>query len=282
MTNTIKIKSSFEITHNHIHKSIPCMIDIAQNDKQYIEYLTNYQLCAGNLEIDGMLIDNALITFIQPQNNLGNTIDYNTNNYTDGINGVKNWHWNNTFEIHNNNIIKDKVTSINGHYVSFITNGIYDIKIQYNGKVEVLKNQEIVDGLIDEYYYIIDGQIKQKLQSTYIMHDDYARNINLKYFNQYGHLINGEIIISQNNNLIVYRKINENNMFALEPGIYDIRLRGDNINTIIITNFEFLNDMDFVKEILNYMNNNDILYINEEENINIPQDNNIRNDEEEI
>lgn len=246
------------------------MIDIAENNKEYIEHLDNSQLCSGILEIDGELIDKAVITFIQPQNNQGNTINYNTNHYTDGINGVKNWHWNNTFEMHNNNIIKDKVISNNGNYVCFIENGVYDIKIQYNGKTEVVKNQEVTDGLQDEFFYTIQGQIQEKLYSTYIMVDEIARNIRLKYINQYNNLINGKIVISQDDNLIVYKKINNKDLFALEPGVYNIRLMADNINTIIIKDFNFTEDMDFVESLFDYLTDNDIIIQKDEQPEPIP------------
>lgn len=264
---SIKVKCSFEITRNTITKTIPCMVDIKENNKSYIENLNDFSLCNGILEIDGDNISNAVIYFMQPQNSLGNTIDYDTNHYTDGINGVKNWHWNNTFEMHTNNIIKDKViTDKSGKYTSYINNGIYDIKIEYNGKTESIKNQDITDGLSEEYYYIVKGDIKKKLKSTYIMVDDFARNIELKYINQYGNLINGEIVISKDNDLIVYRKIYEDgSMFALEPDIYDIRLKADNINTIIIRNFEFDEQDDFIDKLINYLLNNDIIYVTEEE-----------------
>ena len=44
----------------------------------------------------------------------------------------------------------------------------------------------------------------------------------------------------QNNNLIVYTNINDGVVsFVLEPGIYDIKMRSNNIPVKIVNNFEF-------------------------------------------
>ena len=256
----IKIKSSFDLTFYEILKKINCSFEISDSKNFEIHGQTeNVSLCNGKLKINNneneSIINSAILTFFYPNIKTPNTIDYDTNHYTDGINGVKNWHWNNTFEIHSENLIADKVNVIDGNYTAFVRNGIYDIKVEYDNKVELVKNQEVTEGLDKEYYYIVDSLIKKKLNSTNIMHNHYARNIDISILNQYEHLDHGELIISQNNNLIVYRIIDEKVMFALEPGIYDIRLRNEKMSVKIIKDFEFGENDDFVDKLVSYFDN---------------------------
>ena len=108
--------------------------------------------------------------------------------------------------------------------------------------------------------------------------------------NQYLHLTNGEIIITQNNELIVYKKFNNFNefidiknfenydMFALLPGIYDIRIRNDNTQLLYLKDFEFNIEDDFVDKLYKIINeNNPIFVVNKQETI--PEVNELVNDE---
>ena len=259
----IKIPTSFDINFMRIYKSIPCSVQIIDDTMLHNKKEGKFQIqntCSGYIKVEDQCIANAVITFYKPNIKQPNTIDYDTNHYTDGINGVKNWHWNNTFDIHSENIIVDKVVSnAEGYYTAFVKNGIYDILVQYNGQSELLKNQEITDGIEEEFYYMIDGNITQKLNSTYIMVNEWARNIKLNLLNQYLHITDGEIIITQNDILKVYTSTK--NMFALIPGIYDIRIRNNDVQLLYIKDFEFKMDMDFVDALLDYINDNDIQII---------------------
>ena len=288
----IKIPASFDIDYVHIIKSIPCSVQLTTvSDNKKKGKLSVPNTCKGIIKLEEQPLKNAVITFYKPNIKQPNTVDYDTNHYTDGINGVKNWHWNNTFDIHSENYIVDKVMSDdNGYYVSFVTNGIYDILVQYNGQSELLKNQEITDGIEDEFYYYIDGLISQKLHSTYIMVNELARNIKISLLNQYLHLTDGELIITQNNELIVYKKFNNFNkfidikdfenydMFALLPGTYDIRIRNNNTQLLYLKDFEFNIEDDFVDKLYKIINeNNPIFVVNKQETI--PEVNELVNDE---
>lgn len=275
----LKIPCSFDVDYTHIIKHIPCSIQLTDVNNVEKEGVFNIQpLCKGYIKIEDTNIANAVITFYKPNIKQPNTIDYDTNHYTDGINGVKNWHWNNTFEIHSENYIIDKVKSdSNGFYTAFVKNGTYDILVQYNGNSELLKNIEITDGIEDEFYYYINGLISKKLNSTYIMVNEYARNINMSLINQYMNLTDGELIITQKDKLVVYKKIKENTLFALEPGVYDIRIRNDDTQLLFIKDFEFGIEDDFVDN-LNKLIVNQTEFIKEEKKEEIVE-NKLENDE---
>jgi hypothetical protein len=85
--------------------------------------------------------------------------------------------------------------------------------------------------------------------------------INISLLNEYKRFENGEIIISKNDELYVYKKINKNSLFALENGTYDIRLRNDNVNVKVIKNFVF--DTDFVEKLMREFIMNDDLNVKE-------------------
>lgn len=259
-----KIKCCFDISYEYINKKIRCSFDLVNDNNIKItysnnvtsnyEFNNNVQLCSGYIKEDNNSIPNATIYFMTSSQR------QNTEEIYDGINGIKNAKRNHTFEMKSNNIIVDKcVSNSEGKYIAFVENGIYDIKIEINGYIDILKNQEITDGITQEHYYTIDSTINKKIgKSTYIMNKYPARMINVSLLNEYGNFINGDLIITQNNNLIVYKKINnKNNMFALENGIYDIRIRNKNTNVKIIKNFEFNEDDDFIEKLITNFNMND-------------------------
>ena len=257
------IKCSFDSTHHFISKSIPCSYEVVEDyipklqgnefakqildlnfiDVQDTQNKDLFPCLEGTIKLNNKILSNAVIYFYKPNIKQQNTRDYKTDRIYDGINAVKNWHWNNTFEMKSENILVEKTTSnSNGYYKAFITNGTYDIKVEYNGQSELLKNIEITDAIKDEYYYVINGLIEKAYNTSFKM-------VNSMAFNIRG-LPKCEIMIIQDDKLIVYRKvIDEYTMFALVPGIYDVRLRTDNTQLCFIKNFEF--KCDFVNELKN-------------------------------
>ena len=265
-----KITCCFDITNEYIKKNIKCYVNLVEdnnvnyiffnNEKQSNIEFNNVNLCNGYLKEDNIPIPNASIYF------LSSSQSQNVEKISDGINGIKNAERNNTFNMHSNNIIVDKCkTDDNGKYTSFIENGIYDIKIDCGNYKDIQKNILVDDGIEGEYYCIINSLINKKIgKSTYKMNNTEKRMINLSLLNENKTYSNGDLIITQNNKLIVYKKINKNTMFALDNGIYNIRLRNKNTNIKIINNFEFNENDDFVEKLIDefLMNNNLNLEVN--------------------
>jgi hypothetical protein len=262
----VKFQGCFDVTTEYIKKFFNAMFDVVENTTAKYEYSNganeyeynhSFSLCNGYLKDNDGIVKNATITFfLSSQNN-------NTETVTDGVNGIKNAERNHTFEMVQNNIIVDKCTTDeNGKYTSFVKNGVYDIRIEYNGYKTTLKNQTITDGLDKEVYFTIDSLIERKIgKSTYKMCNTDFRMINISLLNEYKRFENGEIIISKNDELYVYKKINKNSLFALENGTYDIRLRNDNVNVKVIKNFVF--DTDFVEKLMKEFIMNDDLNVKE-------------------
>lgn len=265
-----KIKCCFDVTNEYINKFIPCAIDIEDNcSKISYEYINNgivddlnfnnFNVCSGYLKDGDATISNATITFLKSSQNK------NTEKVTDGVNGIINAERNHTFEMHSNNIIVDKCkTDSNGKFTAFIENGVYDIKIDCPSYKGTQKSQIITDGIQGEFYYIAKSLINKRLgKSTCILNLTNARYINLFLLNEYKHYTNGDLIITQNNEVKVYKKINKNATFMLETGIYDIRIRNDDVNIKIINNFNFTEDDDFVEKLINEFLMNDVLDLKE-------------------
>lgn len=267
----MKINCCFDITYEQIKKTIPCIVDIVKDNKTEYKYFNNkqvnmydfnneFKVCTGYLKENTTPIPNAIIYFIK------NSKSNNTEQITDGINGIKNFKTNNTFEKYNNSIIVDKCkTDENGKYIAFIENGTYDIKIDCGNYKDIQTNIEVKDGIQGEYYWIINDLINKQIgKSTLIMNKTNSRLIKLNLLNEQKKYANGDLIITQNNKIIVYKKINKNTMFMLDNGVYDIRLRNQNTNVKIINNFEFNENDDFVSKLIdNYLMNDKITIIKE-------------------
>lgn len=256
----MKIKCCFDVTHEYIKKNISCSFDVQDDNDisyEYInvekvnnqdEYNNDFNVCTGFLKEDkNTIIPNANITFLINNNN--NDI---LEKVTDGINGIINAERNHTDNVKYNSIIVEECKSDeNGKFYAFIENGIYDIKINCGDFKTIQKNIKINDGIQGEHYYTINSLINKKIgKSTFKMNKSIAKMINLSLLNENKNFINGDLIISQNNKIVVYKKIDKYSMFALENGIYDIRIRNKNTNIKIIKNFEFNENDDFVEKLM--------------------------------
>jgi hypothetical protein len=253
----MKIKCCFDVTNEYIKKNIPCIIDVVDdNDVKYtyinktrvneMEYNNDFQVCSGYLKDDDTPIPNANIFFLY------NNKEKNTEVVNDGVNGIKNAERNNTFEKSDNCVIVEKCkTDENGKYTAFIENGIYDIKIDCGKYKDVQKNIYVKDGIQGERYCLMNSLINKPIgKSTLIMNKSNSKLIKLSLLDEHNKYTNGDLIISQNNKIIVYIKINKKSMFMLDNGIYDIRLRNKYTDIKIINNFEFNENDDFVEKLI--------------------------------
>lgn len=155
---------------------------------------------------------------------------------------------NSTIEIYNqNNVlmdIKNNNTTDILNYNSYLSNGIYNIVLKDNLNIRNYNNIQI-DNNINKSIIINKGIIKTVYNND--VYNFYDLNENDIYY-IYGNILdvynykanNIELVITQNNNLIVYTNINDGVVsFVLEPGIYDIKMRSNNIPVKIVNNFEF-------------------------------------------
>lgn len=257
----LKIKCCFDVTNEFIKKSIPCVIDIVEESNveyTYInkekvnemDYNNKFQFCTGYLKEDNIPIPNAIIYFMK------NNKEKNIEQINDGINGIKNAERNNTFEKNNNiSIIVEKcITDENGKYYAYIENGFYDIKIDCGNYKDIQNNVEIKDGIIGEKYWIVKSLINKRIgKSTFKMNNTNSKLIKLNLLNEHSQFIDGDLIITKNNEIIVYKKINKQSMFMLDNDTYDIRIRNNNTNIKIIENFEFNEKDDFVEKLIKFL-----------------------------
>ncbi|MFW6015076.1 MAG: carboxypeptidase-like regulatory domain-containing protein [bacterium] len=223
---------------NHTFHVIEGFVDIIGNNKKPQLYgfvdIVNLTQATPNIKLNG--------DFIEPISGL---IEDNGN----PVSNVKI-----TF-IDQNMIIKDYcITSddeINkGKYYIYVEPGIYTVKIGN----EEFPNTKIEKGLINEYYYTIDGYIKERINDTVTFFNTPKRLITGKLLDEDNEpILEGEIIVTNanDNSLLTYVKTNENGeyKFALENGIYDIRIRGKRKSIKIIKGVEFLENKGFIESI---------------------------------
>lgn len=157
-----------------------------------------------------------------------------------------------------NNIIVDYcMTDINGEYTLFAKNGMYTMKINNSSINMEFQNEEITsdNGLVNEYYYSINNKtslIKKRYDDIIEFHGTTKKLISgIMLDNNKYPIENAEIIISQDKNIVSY--IITDNMgkysFALDNGIYDIRIRFKKQPVKIINNFEFKDGRGFMFEL---------------------------------
>ena len=133
------------------------------------------------------------------------------------------------------------ITDKDGKYILFLEPGTYTIRIDYGQQSMYNINTDFIEGIC-EYYSTLEGTIKRKFDDTISFYDTDLKLITGVILDEYNKYVNdAEIIISQNDNVIVYQKTHENGKFAfaLSNGIYDVRLRAKNQSVIMTKNFDF-------------------------------------------
>lgn len=261
-----KIMHGFVDVFELSQRKIPCCVDIVNNDnyKLYL-YLDDNIIKNSNtfeqfesfkpLPIKGVLketindidkpISNAKVSFIKDY-----VVDSDRTGYK--------------------TIVDYCVTNNNGEYTVFITPGTYTIKVHVGGQNVEYINQTIEKGLTTSYYIRIEGLIYKQYEDIIEFVNCEKKLIQGKILDKrYNKPIkNCEIIITSKDNLISYVKTNNegNYSFALENGIYDIRIRAKNYSVKIINNFVFENNKGFISQLneqTNLFRGDDLIWIYE-------------------
>jgi hypothetical protein len=134
------------------------------------------------------------------------------------------------------------MTDKNGQYIVFIKPGTYTIRIDSSKGSKYFLNQNVDPGLKNQFYYSIDGLIKEKHDDIIMFCETDENMVFGTMVDQNGKpLIDAEIIITQNNSIIVYAITDDNGQyqFVLKDDIYDIRFRADNQSIKVLKGFNF-------------------------------------------
>lgn len=122
-------------------------------------------------------------------------------------------------------------TDKGGKYIAFITPGVYDIEIEYANQIIRKHNIQIKDGLKFQYNIKVKGLIQNKNKDiiTYCG-CEYKRVLGKLVDNKNTPIDKGEIIVTQNNQLVIYTLTDEdgNYSFSLKNGEYIIKIRNNN------------------------------------------------------
>lgn len=142
------------------------------------------------------------------------------------------------------------MTDNNGNYIVFVEPGIYNIRIDNGKNPTIFTGQEIINGMQNQYYYLIDkGFIKKKYDDIIEFYGTDKKLIQGTMVDQNKiPIVNAEIIISKNNVIHTFIKTDCNGKyaFALENSTYDIRIRGLRQPIKICKNFIFENGKGFM------------------------------------
>lgn len=246
-------------------KIINCVFDVVNTSEIVLKTYCGKDFNNKNIPIDSTLIPTPAIGKIQDNNGNG-LAGVKVSFIKDYIVTDQSINQKGAVQI----IIDYCITDTNGQYIVFIEPGIYTIRIDGGQAPQIFTNQEITTGLQNQYYYLIDkGLIQKKYSDIIEFSGTTKRLIYGEMINQSKQpLINSEIIISQNNVVISYIKTDNNGkyFFAIDNGIYDVRIRGPKQPVKIIKNFNFEDGKGFMKVIseqfnLFKVNCNDVIII---------------------
>jgi hypothetical protein len=149
-------------------------------------------------------------------------------------------------------IIDRAITNSNGEYIVFVPPGQYTIKVDNDKYTKYFKNQKVKEGLINQFYYLVDSTIKEKNKDVIKFHNTDKNLIQGVMLNEHNNPIsNAEIIITKNDIVITYIKTDSNGKykFALEKGVYDIRIRQNKKDIKILNDFNFDPNNGFVESL---------------------------------
>lgn len=153
-----------------------------------------------------------------------------------------------------NNIIYDYCyTDNNGNYIAYLEPGEYKARVDSPHQYYYF-NFSVDDGLYNYYEYALNANIKKKIDDTIQIYGTDKVQITGCLFNEYNQPFIGEIVISQNNNLIMRIKTKSDGKynFLLNYGTYDIRLRSPKQSVQIFYNFKFKKNKGFFTELLKH------------------------------
>lgn len=170
-----------------------------------------------------------------------------------------------------NNLVYDYTyTDSNGEYVAFLESGEYKIRIDTPTK-QFFFNQIVSAGIQEYYLYTESAAIKAKIEDTTLVYGTSKVLISGCLVDEYNTPHEGQIIISQNNQLVAFiHTLNGKYNFLLDYGIYDIRIRTANRSVVIYQQFNFQPGKGFFTELdKQYLSRNDT-HIDKYLNINLP------------
>lgn len=235
----------------HIECPIFGFTDIVGNDKTSSK--TQLNGFADIIDISNKKVNNVYINIIEQ--NQHRKLNENNNNFlltpVTGViddNGIPVADIKVSF-IDKNNIVKDYcITNKSGEYYIYIEPGTYTVRIGENS----FPNQIFKDGLKFQYFYTVDGLIKKRYNNIVEFYDTEKKLVEGKIINHDNEpLLDGEIIITQNNEIKTYIKTDDDGKysFAIENGIYDVRVRSKRMTVKIINNVEFIDEKSFIDSI---------------------------------
>lgn len=224
---------------NHFNESFNCMFDV------YGEHMCKDFTCMFDIEEN----NECIIETIGEEQYVNNGILY------DLVNDKKIPKSNVIINIYKDKYLYDRsISDENGKYYIFIKPGIYDVKIISGNDIIEYKNQLFENGISKNYYKKINGLITKKYNDIIKFNLDNIYGVDGCIINNRGKKEPVEIIISKDNKLYTYYYSKDGTYnFAIEKGIYDIRLRAENQDIQIFRNFEF-NGESFIGELNNQTN----------------------------
>ena len=120
---------------------------------------------------------------------------------------------------------------------------------------DIKGNFEIKKGIEEYYTKINNSDIIDIIDDTLVLLDKRRRNNQIQGYivDEYNNpLKNAEIIISQFEKMIIYCKTNEKGMYNFilnNSGNYDIRIRTNEKNIKLISNFKYDKSKGFIKQL---------------------------------
>ena len=153
------------------------------------------------------------------------------------------------------NFIYDYCNTNNDVYALFLPNGIYNLNFNSSNFNKDFREFEIKKGIEEYYTKINNSDIIDIIDDTLVLLDKRRRNNQIQGYivDEYDNpLKNAEIIISQFEKMIVYCKTNEKGMYNFilnNSGNYDIRIRTNEKNIKLISNFKYDKSKGFIKQL---------------------------------
>jgi hypothetical protein len=146
-------------------------------------------------------------------------------------------------------VIDYSITDMNGKYTVFVEPGIYTIRIDGGQLPQIFNGQEIVSNFKQYYYCVKKGVIRKKYNDVIEFYGTDKKQIFGQILDQNKKPIeNAEILITEGSIIKTYIKTDSNGKyaFAIENGIYDVRIRASNKPVKYIKDFNFEDGKGFM------------------------------------
>lgn len=159
-----------------------------------------------------------------------------------------------------NGKLKDQQILNSNNYSLFLNEGEYNFVIKNSVMMRRFNNVKVDNGIKPYYCKVTKGLIYDMYDDIieYIDGENITREVHGRLIDEYKTPIkNGQIIITNNDTLITNFITDEDGYyrFKIEPGIYDIRICGENKRLKIIRNYEILEGEGLFSNIKNNIYN---------------------------